>query len=156
MDDSTTVYARFFPYLDRYVQLEIREDVLVRVSFPASVEEALPQEHPLLDRIADYLTGTVEADFADVAVDLHLSEDHAVILEAVRSIPYGTDASVDDLARELPDVDPTDEVTIDAVREALAANPVPLIIPDHRVRDGPSGAPPRVEQRLRSVELAGV
>ena len=38
------------------------------------------------------------------------------------------------------------------VREALAANPVPLLIPDHRVRDGPSGAPPEVEQRLRSLE----
>jgi len=38
------------------------------------------------------------------------------------------------------------------VREALAANPVPLLIPDHRVRDGPSGAPPAVEQKLRVVE----
>jgi methylated-DNA-[protein]-cysteine S-methyltransferase len=38
------------------------------------------------------------------------------------------------------------------VREALAANPVPLLIPDHRVRDGPSGAPPPVEQKLRAVE----
>jgi methylated-DNA-[protein]-cysteine S-methyltransferase len=28
----------------------------------------------------------------------------------------------------------------------------PIIITDHRVRDGPSAAPPAVEKRLRSVE----
>ena len=31
-------------------------------------------------------------------------------------------------------------------------DPAPLLIADHRVRDGPSAAPPEIEQRLRSLE----
>jgi methylated-DNA-[protein]-cysteine S-methyltransferase len=48
------------------------------------------------------------------------------------------------------DADSTDDLV--SVREALSENPAPLFVPDHRVRDGPSGAPGVVEQRLRSVE----
>ena len=49
-------------------------------------------------------------------------------------------------------LDPTSKDDRDLVRTALAENPVALLVPDHRVRDGPSGAPPIVEQRLRSIE----
>jgi methylated-DNA-[protein]-cysteine S-methyltransferase len=38
------------------------------------------------------------------------------------------------------------------VRTALADNPVPLLVPDHRVRDGPSAAPAPVVGKLRAVE----
>jgi methylated-DNA-[protein]-cysteine S-methyltransferase len=71
------------------------------------------------------------------------------VLEALRQVPYGEDVSVERLARMAAGVDPDDETT---VRTALAENPVPLVVGDHRVRDGPSAAPPAVEQRLRSVE----
>ncbi|RDZ98709.1 cysteine methyltransferase, partial [Haloferax sp. Atlit-6N] len=39
-------------------------------------------------------------------------------------------------------------------RTALAENPVPLFVPDHRVRDAPSGAPASVAERLREIESA--
>jgi methylated-DNA-[protein]-cysteine S-methyltransferase len=45
-----------------------------------------------------------------------------------------------------------DDEDLRLLRTALAENPAPLLIPDHRVRDGPSGAPASVEQRLRSLE----
>ena len=49
-------------------------------------------------------------------------------------------------------LDPEDDTDRTLVRTALAENPVPLLVPDHRVRDGPSAAPPDVEQKLRSLE----
>ncbi len=156
MAEPSRRYARFFPYLDRYVQLELRDDVLVRVSFPDDPEDDAGEDHPVLDRIGDYVTGTVSVDFHDVSVDLDPETEPGRILGAVRAIPYGESATVEDVAREIPDFDPDDEASLTTIREALFANPMPLIIPDHRVRDAPSAAPPRVEQRLRSVEQAGV
>jgi methylated-DNA-[protein]-cysteine S-methyltransferase len=50
------------------------------------------------------------------------------------------------------DLDPEDDGDLTTLRTALANNPAPLVIPDHRVRDGPSAAPPPVEQKLRSLE----
>jgi methylated-DNA-[protein]-cysteine S-methyltransferase len=49
-------------------------------------------------------------------------------------------------------LDDENEADVTTVRTALDANPVPVVVPDHRIRDGPSSAPPRVEQRLRSLE----
>jgi methylated-DNA-[protein]-cysteine S-methyltransferase len=51
-----------------------------------------------------------------------------------------------------PTLDGDDQDDLIVVREALAENPVPVIVPDHRVRDGPSALPPAVEQKLRSLE----
>ncbi len=99
-----------------------------------------------LDRIDEYLQG-VEDDFADVTVGLTAPTDQRIVLEAVQEIPYGEDASVAQVARMTPDLNDDEEDDLAQVREALAANPVPLLIPDHRVRDGPSAAPPPVEQR---------
>ena len=90
-------------------------------------------------------------DFGDVEVGLTVPTDHRRVLEAVREIPYGEQGSVAQVAR-MAGLDPDDEDSQRTVREALAENPVPLLVPDHRVRDGPSGAPPDVEQQLRSIE----
>jgi methylated-DNA-[protein]-cysteine S-methyltransferase len=49
-------------------------------------------------------------------------------------------------------IDHTDDEDLNLVRTALDENPAPLLIPDHRVRDGPSAAPAPVEQKLRSLE----
>ena len=51
-----------------------------------------------------------------------------------------------------PGLDAEDEDDLILVRTALDANPVPVLEPDHRVRDGPSAAEPHVEQKLRSIE----
>ncbi len=145
------IYARESSYLDRYVQLGEAGDRIISLSFPSQPEADAGEDHPLLDRIEEYLQG-VEDDFADVTVGLTVPTDQRAVLEAVREIPYGEDASVAQVARMTADLDADDEDDQIQVREALAANPVPLLIPDHRVRDGPSAAPPPVEQKLRAVE----
>jgi len=149
--DDAGIYARESASLDRYVQFGCASGRLLSVSFPREPDAEATGEHELLDRIDAYLEGEKD-DFADVTVALTVSTDRRRVLETVREIPYGEQVSVAQLLRMTPDGDPDDEDDVRTARTALADNPAPLLIPDHRVRNGPSGAPAAVEQRLRSVE----
>lgn len=141
------IYARYVDALDRYVQVGQAGEKLVSVSFPRESDEAA--DHPLLDRIAAYLDGA-EDDFADVDIGLTVPTRQRAVLEALRNVPYGEEVSVDLLARMSPGVD--HEADLDVVREALRSNPMPLVVPDHRVLDGPSAAPDDVRDALRRLE----
>lgn len=149
-DGTAGVYARESPYLDRYVQVGVAGGRLLSLSFPESVDPSAGDDHELLDRVFAYLEGERD-DFRDIAVALAAATPDHRILTAVREIPYGKQANVKQVAR-MADLDPEDEGDLQRVRQALADNPSPLVVPDHRVRDGPSAAPPPVEQRLRSLE----
>lgn len=151
MEPSAGIFARESEYLDRFVQVGVAGDKVVSVTFPTAPDDDAGRDHPFLDRIERYLDGR-EDDFADVAVGLTVPTDRRAVLEALRQVPYGEQVSVEKLTRLVPDLDPEDEADRELVRSALAENPVPLVLPDHRVRDGPSAAPPDVEQRLRSLE----
>ena len=144
------IYARESAYLDRYVQVGVAGGRVLSVEFPTTPEADAAPDLPLLDRIEAYLEGA-SADLSDVDVAMTMPTDRRRVLEAVRDVPYGDQRSVSELATVTPGVD-DDEEGHQLVRTALAENPAPLLIPDHRVRDGPSAAPPAVEQRLRSVE----
>ncbi|EMA49831.1 MULTISPECIES: MGMT family protein [Halococcus] len=151
MTEEAGIYARESSYLGRCVQVGIASGRVVSVSFPGSLASEAESDHDLLDRIFDYLEG-VEDDFEDVEVALTVPTDQRAVLEAVREIPYGSQVTVERLTRRIADFDADEEDDRDRVRAALDGNPVPLVIPDHRVRDAPSAAPPKVEQRLRSLE----
>lgn len=145
------IYARESPSLERAVQLGFASGKVISVSFPTGVPDDAEADHELLDRIFAYLEGARES-FVDVEVALTMATDERTVLEAVREIPYGENANVAQVARMAAGLDAEDDDDQQLVREALAGNPAPLVIPDHRVRDGPSGAPPDVEQHLRSLE----
>ncbi|WP_226021778.1 MGMT family protein [Halomicrobium salinisoli] len=145
------IYARESDFLDRYVQVGAAGEKIISLSFPTTPDDEAGEDHALLDRIDEYLHSE-EDDFRDVDVGLTVPTDRRAVLEATREIPYGQQASVEQVANMAAGLDADDEDGVTTVREALADNPVPLVIPDHRVRDGPSGAPPEVEQKLRSLE----
>lgn len=147
--DVAGIFAREFHTLDRYVQLGIAQGRVISVAFPETPEDDADADHELLDRIGAYLEGS-EDDFADVTVALTLPTDRRDVLETVREIPYGTQVSIEQVAGMTAGLDPEDDRRL--VREALQDNPAPLFVPDHRVRDGPSAAPPGVVQTFRSVE----
>jgi methylated-DNA-[protein]-cysteine S-methyltransferase len=149
MSETAGIYARESTYLDRCVQVGIAGERVLSVSFPGSLAAESDPEHPLLDRIFDYLAGAPD-EFDDVELALTVPTDQRAVLEAVRKLPYGEQTSVERLARRVPELDP--DADDDRVRTALDTNPMPILIPDHRVRDGPSAAPPKVEQKLRSLE----
>ncbi|MFB6070859.1 MAG: MGMT family protein [Halanaeroarchaeum sp.] len=146
---GTGIYARESSYLESYVQIGMAGERLISVDFPDEPDAEATPDHGLLDRIFAYLEG-VNDDFADVEIGLTVSTEHRAVLETVREIPYGEQVTVEAVVRMTPQVEGDEgEAT---VRSALADNPLPLVVPDHRVRDGPSGAPPEIEQRLRSLE----
>ncbi|WP_276300324.1 MGMT family protein [Halorussus lipolyticus] len=152
VDGVAGIFARESSYLDRHVQLGIASGRVLSVSFPDTPDEEAESDHDLLDRIFDYLDGVEEDDFSDVEVALTVPTDQRRVLERVREIPYGDQINVETLARMTSGIDHTDEADLNIVRTALDQNPAPLVIPDHRVRDGPSAAPAVVEQKLRSLE----
>ena len=151
MSQEAGIYARESSYLDRYVQFGEAQGRVISLSFPGVPEADASEDHALLERIGSYLEGT-EEDFRDVVVALTVPTDQREVLEKVRGLPYGEGITVEELTRMCAGLDADDDEDRRLVRTALADNPAPLLIPDHRVRDGPSGAPAEVEQRLRSLE----
>ncbi|QCC58320.1 MGMT family protein [Natrinema thermotolerans] len=154
MDDVTEagIYARESPYLDRHVQLGAASGRVLSVSFPEIPDDDAEDDHPVLDRIFEYLDTVEEITFEDVQVAMTMPTDRRAVLESVQSVPYGEQVSVETLARMTSGLSHEDDDDLILVRTALDENPAPLLIPDHRVRDGPSAAPPDVEQKLRSLE----
>ena len=150
MDDAG-IYARESQFLDRYVQLGIAQGRVLSVDFPTEPDPGAKSDHELLDRIDAYLRGDRE-EFDDVTVALTMPTDHREVLEKVREIPYGDSGTAEQVAAMVPGRSMSDEDDIAAVREALAANPAPILVPTHRVRDGPSGVPPDVEEKVRALE----
>jgi len=152
MSEEAGIYARESAYLDRYVQFGEAGTRVISLSFPHAPEDDAGEDHALLDRVEGYLEEGAEDDFDDVTVALTVPTELRSVLETVRQVPYGEQVSVERLAAMTPGLDPDESEDRETVRRALADNPTPLLVPDHRVRDGPSGAPPEVEQRLRSLE----
>ena len=123
----------------------------IRASWPDAVEDgdALPQfQH----QVVDYFEGnpvkvTVKVDLSDVP------PVRRVVLEACRRIPYGKTATYKDLARTVGRPG-----TARAVGGAMANNPLPLVIPCHRVlrSDGSLGgfsSPRGVKDKERLLRL---
>jgi len=149
MSEDAGIYARESTYLDRYVQLGIAGSRVISVSFPKTPDEET--DHDLLGPIESYLQGA-EDDFRDMTVALTVPTDQRAALEQLRNLRYGTQTTVEELTSMTAGLDADEEEDRTLVREALANNPAPLLIPDHRVRNGPSAAPAPVEQKLRSLE----
>jgi methylated-DNA-[protein]-cysteine S-methyltransferase len=144
------IYAREFDGLG-VLQLGVAGDRVISVSFPGTPPDDATTDHPLFDRVADYLAGS-EDHFDDVTVALTLPTDQRRVLESVRNVPYGETISLDRLLRMTPDMDPDSDADHQTARDALATNPVPLFVPDHRIENTPSGAPDSVVRALRRVE----
>jgi methylated-DNA-[protein]-cysteine S-methyltransferase len=143
------IYARESPTLGRAVQIGVVADRVISVSFPETPPADADADHPLLDRVFDYLDGT-EDHFDDVTVGLTVPTDQRAVLEAVRNVPHGETVDVARVAR-LAGLDDESEDDLDTVRTALRSNPVPLFVPDHRVAS-PGATPPTVAEHLRELE----
>jgi methylated-DNA-[protein]-cysteine S-methyltransferase len=72
------------------------------------------------------------------------------VLEAVRKVPYGRTISVERVAN-IAGLDGDDEDDRRTVEAALTENPVPIFVPDHRVRSR-GATPPAVAETLRELE----
>jgi methylated-DNA-[protein]-cysteine S-methyltransferase len=143
------IHARESATLGRSIQIGVVGGRVISVSFPEAPPADADPDHPLLDRVFDYLDGAPD-HFDDVTVALTVPAAQREVLEAVRTVPYGETVGVGRLAR-LAGLDDDAEADLDAVETALRSNPTPLFIPDHRIT-GPGATPPSVAERLRDVE----
>jgi len=66
-------------------------------------------------------------------------------------VPTGSTVTISRLAR-LAGLDPSDDADLETVRDALRQNPIPIFLPDHRVRDGQGATPPQIAAALRRLE----
>ncbi|SEO42728.1 methylated-DNA-[protein]-cysteine S-methyltransferase [Halogranum amylolyticum] len=149
MEDAG-IYAREFDALDTVIQLGVAGGKVIDVSFPERVADDAEGDHPLLDRIDDYLAGD-EDHFDDVPVALTVPTEQRRVLDALRKLPYGETVAVDRVAR-LAGFDDEDDEEMRTVRSALRENPTPIFVPDHRVEGAGGATPPDVGKRLRAVE----
>jgi methylated-DNA-[protein]-cysteine S-methyltransferase len=117
---------------------------------------------PLAQLIKNYFAGKVThfgARDLDVPLDLSFHTPfRQAVLDACRKVPYGNTASYQDLARAVGSPNATR-----AVGTAMANNPMPLIVPCHRIlrADGslggfsaPDGA--NLKRRLLNLEAGAV
>lgn len=110
----------------------------------------------LINSIEDYAEGGA-LDFSGISLDLAgVSEFNRRVYGLLLAIGWGETTTYGALARQLGDV-----TLSRAVGAAMGANPIPLIIPCHRVlaSDGKPGgfsAPGGAESKLRMLELEGV
>lgn len=125
--NGTAAYSRFSPDLGLYVHLEtagrrVRRVRLAREPFPGS-----DGSHPLLERILDHVR-TGNGDFGDVPLDLRVGPFEREVLEFLRDLPPGETITYGEIARRLGRPG-----AARAVGQACARNPIPLIVPCHRV-----------------------
>jgi methylated-DNA-[protein]-cysteine S-methyltransferase len=116
-----------------------------------------PQVAAVIAAAQRYFAGEA-IDFSDVAVDLDGQDDFfRRIYAATRAVGYGKTTTYGTLAKELG---AGPEVARD-VGQAMAKNPVPLIIPCHRVlaaggKVGGFSAPGGSNSKLKMLALEGV
>jgi methylated-DNA-[protein]-cysteine S-methyltransferase len=123
---------------------------------------ARPNETPpaaigqVIAKIQYYMTGR-SMDFAAAAIDLAgIGEFERKVYQAARAIPWGQTLSYGELARQIGSPG-----AARAVGRALARNPVPIVVPCHRVlakghRIGGFSAPGGIFAKERLLALEGV
>lgn len=136
------------------VTITLCGEVVVRVELAhqtAPRESTVDTPEPLLRDLKAYLRGE-KVDFTRYQADLsHLTPFQQQLLNHIRSIPQGETITYGMLARQL-------NTSPRAVGGALSKNPVPLVIPCHRVvgRKGIGGFSCGVEIKKRLLAIEGL
>ncbi|WP_138005409.1 MGMT family protein [Halalkalirubrum salinum] len=144
------VYARELESIGRVVQLGIVGGQVISVSFPDAVPEDASVAHDYLDAVDAYLAGEREG-LTEISIALTMPTDKRRVLETLREIPSGRTVTIDRLA-SFAGLDPAEDGVRETVQDALRENPVPLFVPDHRVRDGQGATPSSIAAALRRHE----
>jgi methylated-DNA-[protein]-cysteine S-methyltransferase len=125
---------------------------------PAARRDTPPPEVAAVIAAAQRYFAGAEVDFSAVTLDLDGQDDFfRRVYEALRRVGYGRTTTYGTLAKALG---AGPEVARD-VGQAMAKNPVPLIIPCHRVlaaggKVGGFSAPGGAESKLKMLALEGV
>lgn len=133
------------------------EHVIRRRFTGAERASPIPEIAVVIERVRAYFNGE-RSDFSDLRLDLSAQTDlYRQIYLATRRLGWGSTTTYGGLAAEL-ELGPAGAWT---VGQAMAKNPIPLIIPCHRVlaagrKIGGFSAPGGSDSKLRMLELEGV
>jgi len=157
MPAASGIEHRWSDILGAYVQVGVASGSVVSVRFldePSddSDERGEGEGSDPLRAVFAYLSGEV-ATTPDVDYALTVSGVERRALERTRDVPYGTTTTYSDFAASVGE---GDEDGVARVREALHDNPVPVVLPSHRVVDGSGvggfAGPRRVKEFLLELE----
>ena len=116
----------------------------------AAIQEAYAPNRAAAAQVLAYLSGKRSA--FDLPLDLRATEFQHAVYRELREIPYGETRSYGDVARRIGS-----PRALRAVGAASGANPLPLVIPCHRViaadgRLGGYGGGAALKRRLLAME----
>jgi len=129
------------------------DDLRALLAFEHAGAVASPERFDrLVDLSRDYFNGK-PVGFDEIACDLPAGTFSTAVLDACRAIPYGQTRSYRQIAVAIGNPD-----AARAVAAALGRNPVPLVVPCHRVtyadgRCGGFSAPGGVDLKKRMLSL---
>lgn len=127
-DEALEVYSKFSRELGLYVQLEVLGDRVERVRLAKEApRHSAGSEHPYLARILEHVR-TGEDDLRDIPLQLEVGPFERRVLEFLRTVPSGRTITYGEIAAKLGRPGASR-----AVGSACARNPVPIVIPCHRV-----------------------
>ncbi|MBZ9539261.1 methylated-DNA--[protein]-cysteine S-methyltransferase [Modicisalibacter tunisiensis] len=116
------------------------------------IEAGWERDDAALTRARDEVLGYLAGRRRQFSVDIAPvgGEAQRAVWAAVRRIPYGTTRTYGELARRLGD-----DVAVISVTRAVAANPLPLLVPCHRLvtAGGPGSWPGGVALKRRLLAL---
>lgn len=105
-----------------------------------------------IGQLRDYFAGRLQQ--FDLPLDLHGTAFQKSVWDALNAIPYGQVKSYGDIAREIGNIK-----AVRAVGGACGANPVPIIVPCHRVigsNRSLTGFAGGVDLKERMLQMEGV
>jgi len=130
--------------------------LLRRIPNAEHCEPGVEAKH-LLEKVRAYFTGQ-RVEFHDTKLDIGAQSDFfSTVYEVVRAMPWGTSKTYGEIAKELN----TPPQAAQIVGQAMAKNPLPLLIPCHRVlaaggKLGGFSAEGGVKTKQRMLELEGL
>ena len=125
--------------------------------FPGAVEASPPASlRPVIDGVMALMTGA-RVDLSDAPLDLSATPPfHQRVYAVARKIPPGQTMTYGEIAAALGEP----RQAAQAVGEAMARNPIPILMPCHRVlgangKPGGFSAPGGVETKLKMLSIEG-
>ena len=132
-------YEAVYPSALGEILLVCDEENLLRLSLPGQgrfAGSAERRDHPILERTKDWLDRYFAGE-APSSGELPLkpmgTPFRELVWELLLQIPYGETLSYGALAKKAADILGKPKMSAQAVGQAVGANPIPIIIPCHRV-----------------------
>lgn len=145
------LFARYSSTLERWVQFGIVSGRVIKLDFLVDRPSEAGDTHPLLDRLERYLDKGELLSFEDVEIALTGPTSHRPVYDTLRQVPYGSEIDVQTLIERSSRIQTLDEPKR-IVHEAIGSNPVPILVPDHRVREVTARIDPEMRAALRNLE----